>query len=67
MTEQLAEERDDLGTRDVAHVESEIQPEAVATQGHVPAESREAVHIDAPGSPRHKSAGRLTSSLPGSG
>jgi hypothetical protein len=46
MAEQLAEERDDLGTGDVAHVEIEVQPEAVATQGHVAAQSREAVHID---------------------
>ncbi len=34
MAEQLAEERDDLGTGDVAHVEIEVQPEAVATRGH---------------------------------
>ncbi len=34
MTEQVAEERDDLGTRNVAHVEIEVQPEASATRGH---------------------------------
>jgi hypothetical protein len=34
VAEQLAEERDDLGTGDVAHVEIEVQPEPVATRGH---------------------------------
>src|SRR6266446_7904278 len=34
MAEQLAEERHDLDTGDVAHVEIEVQPEAVATRGH---------------------------------
>lgn len=34
MAEQLAEERDDFGTGDVAHVEIKVQPEAVASRGH---------------------------------
>jgi hypothetical protein len=34
MAEQPAEERDDLGTCNIAHVEIEVQPEAVATRGH---------------------------------
>ena len=32
MAEQLAKERDDLGARDVAHVEIEVQPEAVSAE-----------------------------------
>jgi hypothetical protein len=34
MAEKLAEERDHLGARDVAHVEIEVQPESLATRGH---------------------------------
>lgn len=34
MTEQLSEERDDFGPRDVAHVEVEVQAEAAAPRGH---------------------------------
>ena len=34
MTEQLTEKRDDLGARDVPHVEVKVQPEAPAPRGH---------------------------------
>jgi hypothetical protein len=34
MVEQLAEERDDLSTGDVAHVEIEVQTQTAATRGH---------------------------------
>jgi hypothetical protein len=34
MAEQLAEERDDLSTSDVAHVEIEVQAKTAATRGH---------------------------------
>jgi len=34
MTEQLAEKRDDLGARDVTHVEIEVQPEPTALRSH---------------------------------
>ena len=34
VTEQLAKKHDDLGAGDVAHMEIEIQPEAVATRRH---------------------------------
>jgi len=34
MTEQLAKKRDDLGARDVAHAEIEVQPEAPAPRRH---------------------------------
>jgi hypothetical protein len=34
MTEKLAEKRDDLGARDVVHVEIEVQPETTAPRGH---------------------------------
>lgn len=43
MAEQLAKERDDLGARDVAHVEIEVQPEAVTTRVTVSAEMTEIV------------------------
>lgn len=41
MAEQLAEEPDDLGTRDVAYVEIEVQPQTAATRGTVSAEITE--------------------------
>jgi hypothetical protein len=41
MAEQLAEEPDDLGTRDVAYVEIEVQPQTAATRGTVSAEIAE--------------------------